>query len=129
MSGLDTGDCNYNWNNNKDISLMAVLNNYTKEYYTSKQSNNTNEDEFHVLDENVYIPENCKGNTHKFRIFIHLLVHYQWNHIDTMHILPESHHIKIQGKPGAGKTFVIKAIRNITKNILKHNRYVFYNIC
>ena len=85
---------------------MAVLNNYTKEYYTSRQSNNTNEDEFHVLDENGCIQdiqENYKGNTHKFLIYIHLLVPYQWNHIKTMPILSESHHIKIRGKPGAGK--------------------------
>ena len=26
LSGLDKGDCTYDWINNKDISLMAVLN-------------------------------------------------------------------------------------------------------
>ena len=40
-----------------------------------------------------------------------------------MPILPESHHIKIQGKPGTGKFFVIKTMSNITKNILESNHY------
>ena len=58
------------------IVPMAALNDYTKAYYTSRQSNNTNENQFHVLDENGYIPENCKGNAQKFLIFVHLCVHY-----------------------------------------------------
>ena len=84
--GLDKGDCTHDWINNKDISLMAVLNDYNKEYYTSRQSNITNENQFNVLDEDIYIPENCKGNAQKFLIFIHLFVHYQWTHIYTMPI-------------------------------------------
>ena len=48
-------------------------------------------------------------------------LYYQWNHIDNMPILPESRHIKVQGKPGTGKKFVIKTMRNITKNMLNRN--------
>ena len=70
LSGLDTGDCNYNWNSKKDISLMAVLNDYTKEYYTSRQSKYTNEDEFHALDQNVYIYQKTAKET--LRIFLYL---------------------------------------------------------
>ena len=40
-----------------------------------------------------------------------------------MPTLPESHHIRIQGNLGTGKTFVIKIMRNITKNVLKCNHY------
>ena len=38
LSGLEKGDCTHDWSNNKDISLMVVLNDHTKEYYTSRQS-------------------------------------------------------------------------------------------
>ena len=88
LSGLDKGDCTFDWSNNKDISLMDALNDYTKEYYTSRQSNITNENQFNLLDEDVYIPENCRENTQKILIFIHLFVHYQWTHIYNIPILP-----------------------------------------
>ena len=102
LSWLEKCDCTYVWSNNKDISLKAVLNDYTKEHYTSRQSKITNVNQFNVLDEDIYIPENCKGNTQKLLIFVHLFVHYQLTHIDTMSILPEACHIKIRGKPGTG---------------------------
>ena len=36
---------------------------------------------------------------------------------------PKSHHIKIQGKSGTEKYFVIHNFRNITRNLLQTNTY------
>ena len=37
--------------------------------------------------------------------------------------MPVSYHIKVQGKPGTGKSFVILTLRNINRNIFKSNKF------
>ena len=71
-------------------------------------------------DEIIHRPENCRGVSQKLLIYIHLLVHYEWQNIH--HEVPQCHHIKIQGKPGTGKSFVINTMRNITKSLFKSNK-------
>ena len=50
-------------------------------------------------------------------VYIHLLVYYQLQH--TNYDRTQCHHIKIQGKPGTGKSFARHTMRNITKSLLK----------
>ena len=48
-------------------------------------------------------------------------MYFQW--FENGHMYPVSHHIKIEGKPGTGKIFVINTLRNITRKKFKSNKY------
>ena len=78
MKELDFGCDEHDWSCNKNQALIGALNECAENFY--RNMNNTfNDDQCIILhDEDVYMPENCKGKAQKKVIFIHLYVHYQW---------------------------------------------------
>jgi len=118
---LDLGCDGHDWSVDKNLLLMGSLNEYAENFYRGLNDRNDDEEGFDLHEEDVHKPENCKGMAQRMLIFIHLYVHYQW--FENGNMYPKSHLIKIQGKPGTGKTFVIHTLRNITRNLFKSNKY------
>eukprot|EP00957_Ditylum_brightwellii_P114640 8742329-Ditylum_brightwellii.AAC.1 len=80
--------------------------------------------------QDVYRPENCRGNAQKLIVGTHLLQHKKWMEYYNSPSdvpLPPLSHVKCQGKPGTGKLFFIMTLRNITRKLLKSN--FAYGVC
>ena len=95
---LNIGCDGYDWSINKSLLLMGSSNEYAANFFRDLNDSRDHEEDIHK-------PENYKGKAQRTLIFIHLYVHYQW--FENLNMYPESHYIKIQGKPGTGKPFVV----------------------
>ena len=123
----------FKWNTNYNEKDSEWLINYTKSYYDENNNNTAKKDltekesDVELIDESTYCPENCKGYAQTFLVFLHLYQHYVWHlyyenaktNLDLKP--PPSIFVKVQGKPGTGKTFVTKTLQNITRNIFQSN--------
>ena len=84
---------------------------------------------FDLVEESKYRPENCRGFSQAFLVYLHIYCHYLWDEYEQskdLHddiIPPPSTFTKVQGKPGTGKTFVVNTIQNITRNIFQSDRF------
>ena len=76
-----------------------------------------------LFDINKHRPEKCLGDDQIFLVYEHLYYHYL-NDIHTRgleYVLPTSLFTVIEGKPGTGKYFALKTIRNITRQLTNSN--------
>ena len=123
----------YVWNTNYDVCCRTWLDETKDKYYKDIASEIVTRDMYsksgnvNLLDEDRHRPENCKGFAQTFLIFLHLYQHFLWDKYeegkksDVNVEPPPSVHVKVQGKPGTGKTFVTKTLQNITRNIFQSN--------
>ena len=123
----------HDWSSNYDESKADWLIKYQEKFY---KHNDHYDDDFGLINESLYRPEKAKGDAQKLLVFVHLYQHYLWkqyednvkkaidhddddcNDID----IPPSLLIKVQGKPGTGKSFVANTVKNITRTVLKAKR-------
>ena len=72
---------------------------------------------------NKHRPEKCLGDALIFLVYEHLYYHYlNDRHTSGLEsVLPPSLFTAIEGKPGTGKSFVLKTIRNITRQLTNSN--------
>ena len=70
-----------------------------------------------------YNPKNCRGEAQKFLIYHHLYHHYLLHKFDNKKRgkRPPSQFVLVEGKPGTGKTFITKTLRNITRLLTESN--------
>ena len=64
-----------------------------------------------------HCPEKCQGLAQKFLIYHHLYYHYrlQLYRMKEIKTRPPCQFVFIEGKPGTGKTFVTRTLRNCTR--------------
>ena len=76
-----------------------------------------------LFEPNKHCPENCQGDAQTFLIYHHLYHHYllDQHHKGIVKDRPPSQLVLVEGKPGTGKTFVTKTLRNITRQLTKLN--------
>jgi hypothetical protein len=115
----------YDWSENHNPLLASKLQEFVKIYY-DKQTADTiagSEQQLILFDNDVHKPENCKGSAQKFLIYEHIYYHYQIELYKTGQLenQPPSLFTLVEGKPGTGKTFVTKTLRNITRKITGRN--------
>jgi hypothetical protein len=82
----------------------------------------------------VYKPEHAIGHAQKFLVALHLVALGAWTdywNIHNMEIprpIPPSYIVKVQGNPGAGKTFIICTTQNTSRNIMRAMDYDMANV-
>lgn len=93
------------------------------------------DEELELFDEEIFRPENAKGSKQRMIVFMLLYQHYQFHkwktqvsHLGTSTTAeptdtppPPSIFLLVEGKPGSGKSFILKTLRNITRAIMKSN--------
>ena len=130
---LFDGGTNYDWSEGHDETFESWLQTFSSNYYYSLNDNCDENESMYLFQEDIYCPENAKGDMQTFLIYLHLYQHYTWDqyfesqsqglqqsHRDML-TPPPSIHVKVQGLPGTGKTFVINTNRNVTRNIFQSN--------
>ena len=109
----------YDWSKDFDDTLTVALVNYAKEYYDDLQKRilGHEEEDIKLFDYDTYKPENCHGDNQTFLIYEHLYYQRQWKLFENGEIdeWPTSLFTLVEGKPGTGKTFVTKTLRNVTR--------------
>ena len=123
---------NHDWSRNYDESKADWLIKYQEKFY---KKNDHYDNDFGLIKESHYRPEKAKGDAQKLLVFVHLYQHYLWKEYeekvrianddddDGMDIdIPPSLLVKVQGKPGTGKSFVANTVKNITRTILNAKR-------
>jgi hypothetical protein len=87
-----------------------------------------------LFDEHIFRPENARGRKQKLIVFMLLYQHYKFHKFQEEfqnwsqrpgtgpHLPPPSIFLLVEGKPGSGKSFILKTLRNITRIIMKSNR-------
>jgi PIF1 helicase. len=85
-----------------------------------------------LFDEGVFRPENAKGTKQKTIVFMLLYQHYM-HHMWTEQVKnhnplngpppppPPSIFLFVEGKPGSGKSFILKTLRNISRKVMNSN--------
>ena len=122
----------YDWSLHYDESLETALTTYKDKYYEEVMNGvlNSNVDghenhQLQLFNVDIFKPENARTNEQKFIIYYHLYNLYVWKeYFDTNNPEldpPLQSHLLVEGLPGTGKTFVIKTIRNMTRQILQDN--------
>jgi hypothetical protein len=129
----------WNWSYRYDESKTHALTDHAKKYYADKNAaiingaNSTNDEPPELFDPELHKPENAKTEGQKCIIYHHLYSHYMLKKFETDRLAaeqdgghthpivrPPCQHVLIEGLPGTGKTFVILTMRNITRQIHKH---------
>ena len=109
----------YDWSKDFDHSLTVKLVNYAKEYYQWQQQQvlEHEEEDIKLFEYDTYKPENCHGDDQTFLVYEHLYYQRQWKLYQKGEIVerPPSLFTLVEGKPGTGKTFVTKTLRNVTR--------------
>ena len=121
------------WNTNYDIRYRTWLDETKDKYYKDVASEiisrdmSSKSENVKLLEEERHCPENCKGYSQTFSVFLHIYQHFLWAKYEEDKKSeanvepPPSVYVKVQGKPGTGKTFVTKTLQNITRNIFQSN--------
>lgn len=121
------------WNINYDVHFRTWLDETKDKYYKdiankiAERDMRSKHGDVKLLDEQTHRPENCKGFAQTFTIFLHIYQHFLWDKYEEDKKAnvdidpPPSVYVKVQGKPGTGKTFVTKTLQNITRNIFQSN--------
>ena len=119
---LNCGGDEIDWSEGYDEKYETWLAKFSSEYYENEITNDSSNLNFTLFNENLYRPENCTGMSQKLLVANHLLQHKCWLEFNASGMetdMPPCVHVKCQGKPGTGKSFVILILRNITRKILK----------
>ena len=118
---------NYNWSEDYSPLYDNWLANFAKEYYNRMNLDVINgsleSGELQLQDEDIYRPENCIGESQQFIIYHNLYYQYLYSqHNDgENNIIPNQQFVFVEGKPGTGKTFVVKTLRNMNRIIHQSN--------
>ena len=101
---------------------------YSKQYHIQQNRNVIDEVEGALIlfDYDIHKPEICKGAAQTFLIYEHLYYHFLhecFNDVNnsTQTQQPPSLMTWVEGKPGTGKSFATKTLRNITRMITQRN--------
>jgi hypothetical protein len=122
---LPDGGPDYVWNNDYDTAAESAMKKYKLRFYarqTAAQASGA-ETPFTLIKGDMYTPTNSIGQQQIFIIALHLVALREWTDywdIRRMSIprsIPSSYVVKVQGKPGAGKTFILCTTHNITRNV------------
>jgi hypothetical protein len=79
---------------------------------------------FTLIKGDAYKPENAIGHAQQFLVTLYLVAPREWTdywNIHNMEIprpITPSYTVKVQGNPGAGKTFMICTTPNMTRNVM-----------
>ncbi len=119
----------FDWSENLVRGKANWLINFAKNFYKERNESIIStdapdvEEELVLFDEDVYRPENCRGEDQVFLIYHHLLVQYQIHLFQNGEIenRPPCAFVLVEGLPGTGKSFVTKTLRNITRKIHGRN--------
>ena len=124
----DRVDANIDWSNIYNNIYINWLSKFAKAYYTSNHESVLrqvvgNNETILLFDETMYLPNNCIGDSQTFLIYHHLYFQYCMNEYkhNRSYVLPKQQFIFVEGKPGTGKTFIVKTLRNINRIIHKSN--------
>jgi hypothetical protein len=118
----------YDWSSNYDEVLESALTNYKNEYYENIRNeilNSSRNDALQLFETDMFKPENARTTEQRFIIYHHMYNLYRWKQYlesnDPECVPPLQSYTLIEGLPGTGKTFVIKTLRNMTRQIFKNN--------
>ena len=115
----------YDWSQNYVDGLSEQLEKLAKKFYKEKNENliEGREEVIQLFEIQKYNPENCRGEAQKFLIYHHLYHHYLLHKFDNKKRgkRPPSQFVLVEGKPGTGKTFITKTLRNITRLLTECN--------
>ena len=118
---------NYDWSKEYNSVYENWLTTFAKEYYETNNINILNNSldsvEIQLHEKDTYKPENCIGESQKFIIYHNLYYQYlyaQYCNGET-NIVPNQQFVFVEGKPGTGKTFVVKTLRNMNRIIHNSN--------
>ena len=118
---------NYDWSEGYDLRYETWLLQFSEQYYTESNGAILNDDEnidgITLFNEELYKPENWRGEAQKFIIFHYLYYQYCLHDFSNnrLNSLPKQQLIFVEGKPGTGKTFIVKTLRNINRIIYQSN--------
>ena len=118
---------NYDWSDGYEQRYEIWLKRFSEQYYTESHNAILNEEEnlndIVLFNDELYRPENCRGEAQKFLIFHHLLYQYHLHEYknNRLDYLPKQQFIFVEGKPGTGKSFIVKTLRNINRVIYNSN--------
>ena len=124
FDSLYDGGNEKDWSEGYDEKYESWLDEYTTKFYSDLNNALHDDSGVTLYMEDVYRPENCRGKAQKLIVGTHLLQHKKWMEYYNSPSdvpLPPSLHVKCQGKPGTGKSFIIMTLRNITRKMLKSN--------
>ena len=118
---------NYDWSDEYNVVYENWLFKLAKEYYEKKNLNILNNSldtvDVQLHEQETYKPENCIGESQKFIIYHNL--YYQYLYVKycngESNTVPNQQLIFVEGKPGTGKTFVVKTLRNMNRIIHNSN--------
>ena len=122
---------NFDWSEKYNEEAEGWLISYAKSFYAANDDSilrNTNgtdiDNNLKLFDDHLCRPENCRTEAQKLLVYHHIYHHYRLflhrrGEIDRP---PPSQHVFVEGKPGTGKSFITKTLRNITRKLCKNNR-------
>ncbi len=135
FDSIKTNDEDVDWSDGYEERCVTWLQTFTDDYYKKKETDmmNAEQDDNNVIkifDGSVYKPENVRGQEQRMIVYHSLFGHYIFKRYEEMIDRteeevelkpPPSHMVFVEGKPGTGKTFVTKTLRNITRVLRKDN--------
>ena len=116
---------NYDWAIDYASMYKDWLHKFAKHFYEEQNHNILANDSGSSLNitnvEDTFIPENCRGDSQKFIIYHNLYYQYMlFQHsLDDSNENPNQQFIFVEGKPGTGKTFVVRTLQYINSVIHK----------
>ena len=122
---------NYNWSENYTEEAEGWLVSYANNFYAANDDSilrDTNETEngnsLKLFDDDLCRPENCRTDAQKLLVYHHIYHHYRLflHRTGVNDRPPPSQHVFVEGKPGTGKSFITKTLRNVTRKLCKSNR-------
>jgi hypothetical protein len=125
FSDLPDGGPDYVWNNDYNTAAEIALKNYKLRFYarqTAAQASGA-ETPFTLIKGGVYTPRNATGQQQKNIIALHLVAlrecmdYWDSRRMSIPRSIPSSYVVKVQGNPGAGKTFILCTTCNMTRNV------------
>jgi hypothetical protein len=134
FNSIPTNDENVDWSVGYEERCETWLRSSTVEYYKERdrrilENPVDDSDVIEMFEPNIYKPENVRGEEQDLIVHHSLYGHYMYERYenivrdDTNATVkpPPSHMCFVEGKPGTGKTFVTKTLRNITRVVRKNN--------
>jgi len=144
--GLPLPDISFDWTKKildetstyNNIRATTWLLNERQQFYQERCAamlRKDRDEDVELFDEHIFRPENARGRKQKLIVFMLLYQHYKFHKFQeeslNLNVLPGEeigHHqpppsmfLLVEGKPGSGKSFILKTLRNITRVIMNSN--------
>ena len=124
---------NYDWS----VDYVSIYKDWSYQFaklFDENQNHTILEDESDMpleipLVEDTFIPKNYRGDSQKFIIFHNLYYQYllSQHSVGEVNVTPNQQFIFVKGKPGTGKTCVVRTLQYIN-HVMHKSNYVSYHL-